>query len=267
MSSTTDRERDFHNAWASSTPIEQRRVVQAFESSTAPENRFILQRMGELSGKKVLDVGCGLGESSVYFALKKAEVSALDLSPKMVETTVQLGKEFGVTINGIVGSAERLDVESDFFDFVYLGNIIHHVENRENLFREIRRVLKPGGTFFSWDPLTYNPLINIYRAIATETRTPDERPLSRRDLSLVKRHFSRVSFRTFWLTSLTLFLKYACIDRVDPNKERYWKKILDEPEDRLSWFRLLQRLDRYFLGIPGLRWLAWNIVICGQKTA
>ena len=46
------------------------------------------------------------------------------------------------------------------------------------------RALKPGGMFFSYDPLTYNPLINVYRRMATAVRTTDEAPLTVADIRL-----------------------------------------------------------------------------------
>jgi hypothetical protein len=52
---------------------------------------------------------------------------------------------------------------------------------------------------------------------------------------------------------------------VHPNVDRYWKRILREPEDRLGWFRALQRVDRVLTRIPGLRWLAWNVVMWGRR--
>ena len=80
------RESCFHDAWASDTPLDQILLRECFESPTAVENRFILQLMGPLRGKKLLDIGAGLGESSVYFALQGAEVTTVDISPAMVET-------------------------------------------------------------------------------------------------------------------------------------------------------------------------------------
>ena len=157
---------------------------ESFEGPTAVENRFILKLMGPLAGKRLLDIGSGLGESSVYFALQGADVTALDISPGMVETTLNLGKRYGVELKGVVSVAEGLNVPSESYDIVYIANAIHHVQDRTTMFKEIHRVLKPGGRFFSYDPLAYNPAINIYRRMATEVRTPDERPLTRADVKL-----------------------------------------------------------------------------------
>ena len=91
-------------------------VREAFEASTALENRFILGLMGPLRGKRVLDVGAGLGESSVYFALQGAQVTCTDISPAMVGNAVALGKLHGVPVKGLVMAGERLSVPQDYFD-------------------------------------------------------------------------------------------------------------------------------------------------------
>ena len=104
---THAKESAFHDQWAAGTPLGSINVREAFEAPTAPENRFIRRRMGDLRGKRVLDVGAGLGESSVYFALQGAAVTATDLSPAMVDTAVRLGRLHGVSIDG-PGHARRV---------------------------------------------------------------------------------------------------------------------------------------------------------------
>lgn len=255
----------FHDEWATSTPLEKILVRQCFEAPTALENQFILKKLGDLRGKRLLDVGAGLGESSVYFALRGAEVTTLDVSPMMVQTAVVLGREYGVELEPVVSSAEDLMVPSASFDIVYVANTIHHVENRKALFEHILRVLKPGGMFVSIDPLAYNPVINAYRRMATAVRTVDESPLTRADLKLAQKYFRHVGHREFWLATLSLFLKYYLKDRVHPNEDRYWKRILQEKPDNLSWWLPLRAADRILTRLPGLRWLAWNMVMWGQK--
>src|SRR6476661_8607083 len=86
------RETIFHDGWASSTSVASVRVRECFEAPTAVENQFILQKMGPLAGKRLLDVGAGLGESSVYFALQGADVTMIDISPQMIEKACEVGR-------------------------------------------------------------------------------------------------------------------------------------------------------------------------------
>lgn len=260
-------EAEFHDQWAQDTPLQKIAVREAFEAPTAVENRAILERMGDLRGKRLLDVGAGLGESSVYFALKGADVTAVDLSPGMVERAVALGQAHGVSIRGVVQSGERLDVEAGYYDIVYVANTIHHVTDKDQLFQQMHQALKPGGRFFSFDPLAYNPVIEVYRRMATKVRTEDEAPLTFQDVERARVYFPDVQHREFWILTLSLFLKYFLIDRVHPNSERYWKKILLETPETLGWWMPLANIDRWLTRIPLVRRLAWNMVMWGQKPA
>ena len=267
VSALHDREAAFHDAWASDTELSEILVRESFEAPTAMENQFILQCMGDLKGKKLLDIGAGLGESSVYFALQGAEVTTVDVSPRMVNTALDLAARFGVKLQGIVSGAEILEVSPASYDLIYIANTIHHVQNRAALFAQMQRALKPGGRFFSYDPLAYNPAINLYRRMASAVRTPDESPLSTADLDSARKYFRHVGHREFWVSSLLLFVKYFLIDRVHPNEDRYWKRILRETPLSLRWWMPLRTLDKFLTRIPLVRWLAWNMVMWGEKAA
>ena len=257
----------FHDEWAASVDLTRIAVREAFEAPTALENCFILSQMGGLAGKRVLDIGAGLGESSVYFALQGADVTAADLSPGMVETALRLGKLHGVRLHGCVVSGEELDISPGSFDIVYVANTIHHVTDKARLFANIHRALRPGGQFFSWDPLAYNPVIEVYRRMASSVRSEDETPLTKADFNLAKSFFPDAQHREFWITSLALFLKYYVVDRVHPNEDRYWKRIFRETEATLGWWLPLRRADELLARVPGIRWLAWNMVMWGSKPA
>ena len=260
------KESRFHDAWASQTDVAALDVRSAFEAPTAMENEFILELLGPLAGKKLLDIGAGLGESSVYFALRGAQVTCTDLSPLMVESAAQLAHLHGVTVETTVSAAEHLNVPSDQFDIVYVANAIHHVTDKRALFEQVHRALKPGGIFVSLDPLGYNPVINVYRQMATEVRTDDETPLRFAILPLVRAYFAGVEHREFWIASLALFLKYFFWDRIHPNEDRYWKRILRESRRSLKWWLPLRAVDKYLTRCPLLRRLAWNTVIWGYKA-
>jgi 2-polyprenyl-3-methyl-5-hydroxy-6-metoxy-1,4-benzoquinol methylase len=262
---TFRKEAKFHDAWAASLKPEAIEVEGVFQHPTAVENRYILRQLGDLRGKRLLDIGCGLGESSVLFAKRGALVTAADISPQMVEFALELARRHGVQLQSAVGPAEHLGFAESSFDIIYTANTIHHLVNKPAFFEKVRLYLKPGGIFCSWDPVRYNPAINVYRRIAADVRTEDENPLGRRDLRLVNAYFSEVQTRHFWLLSLALFGKYFLVDRINPNQTRYWKRIYQEPPRGLWWWRPLEWCDRILLRVPGLRWLSWNIVIIARR--
>ncbi len=222
------REVEFHDRWANDSRAEEVLVYESFESPLAPENHMALKLMGDIRGKNVLDIAAGLGESAVYFALQGAEVTAVDISPEMILQTKKLAALHNVQVATSVCPIEVLDLPDNEFDVCYAANVLHHVIDKKVALREISRVLKPNGLVITWDPLAYNPIINVYRRMATAVRTADEKPLTFEFIDEFKEIFEQVDFRVFWLTSLLVFIKYYIVDRVHPNDDRYWKRILKE---------------------------------------
>lgn len=262
---TFARESHFHDEWATGTDAADIDVDAAFFSPTAMENRFILERLGDLRGKHVLDIGCGLGETAVMFARRGALVTASDISPQMIQVTEQLARRYGVSIATRVGPAESVDLPAGGFDVVFTANTLHHLADRGAFLRSVMQLLKPDGVFCSWDPIKYNPVIEVYRRIATEVRSADERPLGCRDVKEIAGYFSETETQHFWLLSLALFLKYFLWDRISPNQERYWKRILHETDRSLWWWRPLRAMDKGLLKLPLVRWLSWNVVVIAKS--
>jgi ubiquinone/menaquinone biosynthesis C-methylase UbiE len=266
MPESLERERRFHDAWAQGIRDDEVEIANAFAGSTSPEGAWIIERLGDLTGKRVLELGSGAGEGSINFALRGAQVVATDLSPGMLEVVGRLALRHGVEVETIPASAEDLSVFPDAsFDVVYGANLLHHVDIARCL-SEVHRVLKPGGQAAFWDPVAYNPAINVYRRLATDVRTPDEHPLRRSDLDLFRKRFAAVEHRFFWLSALAVFLKFYFIDRIHPSADRYWKLIVSR-EEELRWLvRPLTRLDRLILRIcPWLGWWCWNIAVVTRK--
>ncbi len=94
------------------------------------ENRFLLAQMGSLRGKRLLDVGAGLGESSVYFGLRGASVPTTDISPEMVGQTGKLGDLYGVKLEGVVSTSTASRVPVVSYDFMSGQPVIHRVHGR-----------------------------------------------------------------------------------------------------------------------------------------
>jgi SAM-dependent methyltransferase len=259
-------EENFHDEWASTEDALRIDVRKMNEACTAPEIRFIRSVLGNLKGKSLLDLGCGLGEASVYFALEGANVTASDLSQLMLDFTKRLAEKNRVQVRTHKAAAEQLAFGRDVkFDIIYAGNLFHHVEIEPAL-RNMVRHLQPDGLLVSWDPVAYNPAINAYRVSAQQVRTPDEHPLRLRDIRLFRSYFEDVRVRWFWLTTLVIFVIMRFFQGRDPNKERYWKKVVEEA-DQWAWlYRPLEFLDRILYAVfPFLRPLSWNVVIVARK--
>ncbi len=254
----------FHDEWAASVDVTKINVRQMNEACTAPEMRYIRRALGDLKGRTLLDVGCGLGEASVYFALLGADVTATDISPGMCDAARRLAEANGVKIKTHVSAAEDLGLPADVkFDVIYTGNTLHHVDLTATMPLLLKH-LKPDGTFVSWDPVAYNPAINYYRRHAMEVRTEDEHPLRLKDIRAVRAHFRESDTHWFWLSTLSIFIIMAVVQRRDPNKERYWKKIIEEA-DQWAWlYRPLEVFDKLLLLLPFLRPLCWNVAIVGR---
>ena len=82
-----EREQVFHDEWADSVDPKEV-IIDALEKAcTLPETRYIIKFIEKVAGgfknKKILEIGCGCGEGSVYFATRGALATATDLSRVM----------------------------------------------------------------------------------------------------------------------------------------------------------------------------------------
>jgi SAM-dependent methyltransferase len=103
-------------------------------------------RYEEAARRDVLDVGCGQGIDVCEFALAGARVVGVDLTPRHVELARQHAEEAGVEARVVCADAEALPFADHTFDRVISNGALHHMPAIEAALREIRRVLRPGGT-------------------------------------------------------------------------------------------------------------------------
>lgn len=259
------KEKVFHDNWAENIDVTRINVDDAFSVPTSPENRWIREKLGNISGKKLLELGCGAGEASVYFAKQGASVMATDLSDKMLEVVKVLAKNNGVSVDTACCSSTSIPFADESFDIIYAANILHHVDIEVTI-AEVLRVLKPNGIFVSWDPLVHNPVIQVYRRIAEAVRTEDEHPLHWREIARMRQAFTQVDYTATWFATLIIFLKFYFIDRVHPGQERYWKKIIYDYQKIAGLYTMLEKFDTVFLKLfPFLRRYCWNIVFYCRK--
>jgi ubiquinone biosynthesis O-methyltransferase len=109
------------------------------------ESRLILDLVGDVKGRKVLDVGCGDGAFAVELAKRGAIVTGIDASAAMIEAAKDRATEARIDVAFQVGAAEHLPFPPERFDIVTAVTILCFVDDAHPVFREIARVLRPGG--------------------------------------------------------------------------------------------------------------------------
>ena len=99
-------------------------------------------------GKDVLEVGCGIATDGLEFAKHGARYVGVDLTPAAIELASERFQLFGIPGRFELANAEEhLPFPDATFDHVYSFGVIHHSPNPHRIVDEIRRVLRPGGTF------------------------------------------------------------------------------------------------------------------------
>lgn len=117
-----------------------RLVLELEEAEQVREMRDI-----GLQGRSVLEIGCGVGTSSVLFALDGAHVTATDLTEEAVAIAKSKFELMGLDGTFVQADAEQLPFVDDSFDIIFSSGVLHHTPNTEKAVQEIHRVLKPGG--------------------------------------------------------------------------------------------------------------------------
>ena len=99
-------------------------------------------------GKKILEIGCGIGITTCSFARAGAEIVALDLSEKSLELAKKRAEVFGLSdrITFYRGNAEKLDeiIPAQKFDLIWSFGVIHHTPNPENVIKCIKGYMSPS---------------------------------------------------------------------------------------------------------------------------
>jgi ubiquinone/menaquinone biosynthesis C-methylase UbiE len=112
----------------------------------------MIKAVGNIKGKKLLDVGCGAGVHIQHYLKKEAKCSGIDIS----ETLIKLARKRCPEVDFEVGSMLKLPYKDNSFDVVTMSLALHYVDNIKTVLEEVNRVLKKGGLFYySTDSLAY----------------------------------------------------------------------------------------------------------------
>lgn len=155
-----------------------------------------LRHFGDVSGAKVLDIGCGNGSSSFYFAEKGAHVVSIDISEVAINGLRQFCTENEINnITPINCSAFDIPVLGEF-DFVFGNMILHHLEPFEDFSNVLRKSIVPGGKAFFHENNAFSDLLIWFRNnLVGKYGIPkygdeDEFPLMQTEREMLQKNFS-----------------------------------------------------------------------------
>jgi ubiquinone/menaquinone biosynthesis C-methylase UbiE len=191
---------------------------------TAYPLEYAYHQLGDVSGKRIVDFGCGSGANSVLLANRGAHVWGIDISEDLLCLAQRRlsvsGREGGATF--IAGSAHDMPFPDNSIDVVFGIAILHHLD-LDLVSREVRRVLKPGGRAIFQEPVRNSAVIRFLRSLVPY-RAPDispyERPLTDGELERFAAGFAKWSVRAF-------ALPHVQVGQVLPVVRNHWQTLYE----------------------------------------
>ncbi|MBI5305263.1 MAG: methyltransferase domain-containing protein [Chloroflexi bacterium] len=209
--------------------------------------RVAFEWLGDLRGKRVLELGCGSGDNTVLLARRGARVAACDLAPSAVAITRERARvnRLDTALSASVMLAETLAFENETFDWAVGFGLLHHADLAP-LAREVKRVLRCDGRALFFEPLGTNPVLEFARhhlPYRDKHHSQNEHPLRYTDVNTFGAIFRAMRTREFYLFSM--------ITRALGNE---------------TSFPLLSRLDEFLIArVPAVR--AWCRYILVEYAA
>jgi ubiquinone/menaquinone biosynthesis C-methylase UbiE len=194
VSITADQERGFYDGvYSQYLNVPDSALVcnrQTLEADLANPARAIYERRRlygtvlkvllaeSVTGRRVLDYGCGTGDWGLMLAGEGADVTLLDLSPVAIELALRRASVSGVSerVQGIARDASDLSCFREAqFDLIYASAAVHHTLKYPHALDELLRVLRPGGKLVLAETYGNNPILNSFRRLRWKSsKQPDE---------------------------------------------------------------------------------------------
>jgi ubiquinone/menaquinone biosynthesis C-methylase UbiE len=207
MTNNPDHRIDLERAFHESEDVlrDQNRLIWGlYESGVFDEaETYLLDALGNINGLDVLDFGCGSGGTMRRLLDRQATVTGFDLSYSRLDLARTWHNIPTVLASGclVQASAELLPFADASFDIVIGKQILHHLD-LDLAATEVKRVLRPGGRATFLEPLIHNPLLEGYRRLTPDLRSPTEQALAMSDLRRFSGHFTRWEHHEFCLFSV-----------------------------------------------------------------
>jgi ubiquinone/menaquinone biosynthesis C-methylase UbiE len=154
------------------SPQDKEREIAFFDAHAAADaydvflpatNERIIDAFVGLSnlppGSRVVDLGCGSGIFTDVLQRRGYRCTGIDISPKLI----RIAQTKFPKAEFFEGDVEYLPFQENSFDGILLSGLVHHFPDPSRCAAEVFRILRPGGTFFAFDPNRMNPFMYFYR--------------------------------------------------------------------------------------------------------
>lgn len=154
-----------------------------------------LAAFGDVRGRRVLDIGCGSGKASLFFASHGADVTSIDLSVNAITNLQRFCTSAGITTvePRVLAAMDIATLEP--FDCVYGSMILHHIEPFDQFAGVLGRAVAPGGRAFFWENHMASPAMRWFRDHCVgrfgipKLGDAEEQPLGDDEIDMLRRHF------------------------------------------------------------------------------
>ncbi|MFA5033478.1 MAG: class I SAM-dependent methyltransferase [bacterium] len=209
-------ERNFWDDWSEKFYNDNSDNLASFYESYCYgiNERYFVSLLDNISGKTVLEVGCGIGLFSIYCAGKKASVTGTDISMQALNISKKGSRVKNVDKLTTFAqmSAEELGFKSNTFDVIVGHGVLHHFEPHTAA-REFERVLKPGGMAIFKEPFGESRSFLFLRGLMPiECReSPGGSIITTKEIKIFKKIFKKIKIRR----SAYLFERLGRIQKLD----------------------------------------------------
>jgi len=133
------------------TDHERQHLLAAF---LRPASLDALSKIQLKKNAKILDIGCGLGDTSLMLlqCFRGAEVTGIDADKALIESAINEKSWQHANLQFVHDDALHLPFEDNSFDFVFCRFVLVHIPNGFAAMKEMKRVCKPGGIVFAQEP-------------------------------------------------------------------------------------------------------------------
>ena len=220
-----------------------------WEDFYLPVFEYILPKMGNLEGKKILELGTGTGGTATLLAKRGASVVGIDLLPfRLAEAQGRVAEHsVAESVNFALMDATHLAFPDNTFDFIISKSVLVFTEHTQTA-EECYRVLKPGGKAIFMENMRYHPAVWLYRKMFLKY-SGKLRYFSLRDIERVGAEFEKLEHREFHIFAVSAL---------------FWQKCIAIPLFYRWAFRIFKVIDTSLLKcLPFLKRFCWiTAMIC-----